>query len=52
MIMPGVDVKSAAKMLGHSDVATTLKIYTHLENEKEDVSISAFNEYLNEKQLH
>lgn len=45
----GVDVKSAAKMLGHADVATTLKIYTHLEMEKEEVSISIFDDYITER---
>lgn len=30
----GVDVKEASRILGHADVATTLRIYTHLINQK------------------
>lgn len=42
----GVDVLSAQRLLGHSDVSTTLSIYTHLEQSKMDISISAFCEYI------
>lgn len=42
----GVDVKSAQKFLGHADIQTTLKIYTHLSDEKEQRSIDAFNAHL------
>ena len=45
----GVDVKTAAKLLGHSDIETTLKIYTHLEQEKEDFSIAEFEKYVNNR---
>ena len=45
----GVDVKNAQKNLGHSDVSTTLSIYTHLSKEKEDISDTKFDNYLDEK---
>ena len=34
----GVDVKEASRILGHADVTTTLKIYTHLINQKSAAS--------------
>lgn len=43
----GVDVKSAQKFLGHSDVEVTLSVYTHLSRFKEDAAISALNTHLN-----
>ena len=42
----GVDVKSAQKYLGHANLEVTLKIYTHLSNEKEQQSISALNNFI------
>lgn len=42
----GVDVKSAQKFLGHSDIQVTLKIYTHLSDEKEQSAIDALNRHL------
>lgn len=45
----GVDVLSASKLLGHSDVAVTLKTYTHLNEEKYVVSIENFDEYINNR---
>lgn len=43
----GVDVKSAQKFLGHADLNVTLKIYTHLSEEREQSAIAAMNGYLN-----
>lgn len=37
----GVDVLSAKKFLGHSNVKTTLEIYSHLSKEKEDANAAA-----------
>ena len=34
----GVDVKTAAYLLGHSDVSVTMKIYTHLSEQKKAAS--------------
>lgn len=46
----GVDVLTASKLLGHSDIKTTLGIYTHLEELTEEKSIDKFDEYIT-KQL-
>ena len=43
----GVDAKSAQEMMGHSNIQTTLEIYTHLSREKKTTAISVFNDYLN-----
>lgn len=42
----GVDVLSAQKLLGHSDVSTTLSIYTHLKETKMNISIDVFCDYI------
>ena len=42
----GVDVKSAQKFLGHSDVQVTLKIYTHLSEGKEQAAVDALHKNL------
>ena len=44
----GVDVKSAQKFLGHSDIQVTLKIYTHLSEGKEQAAVDALNRHLGE----
>lgn len=46
----GVDVLTAQKLLGHSDVKTTLTIYTHLSKEKEIADIDKLNQFLNVSQ--
>lgn len=43
----GVDVLTAKKLMGHSKIETTLKIYTHLSEENEKLNINKLNEYLN-----
>lgn len=45
----GVDVKTAAKLLGHSDIKTTLTIYTHLEEEKQIKSVDCLDKYIQSK---
>ena len=45
----GVDVKSAQKFLGHSDIEVTLEIYTHLSKFKEEKAIQALDEHLKER---
>ena len=42
----GVDIKSAQKFLGHSDIQVTLKIYTHLSEGKEQAAVDALNKHL------
>lgn len=44
----GVDLLTAKKLLGHSKVETTMRIYTHLSQRKEKLSIDKLNNYLNE----
>lgn len=41
-----VDVLSASKLLGHSDVSVTLKVYTHLQESSYNVSIIKFDEFI------
>ena len=41
----GVDVLTAQYLLGHSDVKTTLSIYTHLEESKKALDIEKLNTY-------
>lgn len=43
----GVDVLTAQYLLGHSDVKTTMDIYTHLTERKKTRSISSFNSFIN-----
>lgn len=47
----GVDVKSAQRFLGHADLQTTLKIYTHLSEQKEQQSVAALNAHLGKKKI-
>ena len=42
----GVDVLTAKEFLGHSDIKTTLSIYTHLSAEKSQSDIGKLNKYL------
>lgn len=42
----GVDAVTAQYLLGHSDIKTTLGIYTHLSEEKKQVDISKLNTFL------
>lgn len=44
----GVDVQTTAKWMGHSNVMTTLKIYTKLSAEKHEESIERMNGFINE----
>ena len=39
----GVDIKTAQRYLGHADVQTTLKIYTHLSETKQAQSLDALH---------
>lgn len=42
----GVDLYSAMEILGHSNVQTTLSVYTHLQKEQKAQSIDKLNEFL------
>lgn len=41
----GVDLKSAQRILGHSDIETTMEIYTHLTKKKEAQAIDSINRH-------
>lgn len=41
----GVDIKSAQKFLGHSNIQVTLKIYTHLSEGKEQAAVDTLNRF-------
>ena len=41
----GADVKTAAYLLGHSDVTVTMRIYTHLSEQRKQASTSALMDY-------
>ena len=43
----GADVKTAAYLLGHADISVTMKIYTHLSEEKKNKSTDALTAYMN-----
>lgn len=47
LYMAGVDVLTAKDQLGHSDIKTTLNIYTHLDAKFKRRSMGKLNEYLN-----
>ena len=42
----GVDVLTAQRLLGHADVQTTMRIYTHLSKQKEQHSIAAVHAHI------
>lgn len=46
LYLSGVDVLTARDQLGHSDIKTTLEIYTHLDKTYKRRSMSKLNEYL------
>ena len=43
-----VDVHTAKQQLGHADIETTMKIYTHLRDKKKAKSIQKLEDYLNQ----
>lgn len=46
MYEAGIDVLTAKEQMGHSDVKTTLSIYTHLDNIYKKKNVSKLDEYL------
>lgn len=42
----GIDIKTAQKWLGHSDIKTTLDVYTHLSDTRLNNSTEKLNEYV------
>ena len=45
----GIDEKSAQKLMGHSDISTTMNIYTHLREQHLAISQEVFRDFLNAK---
>jgi site-specific recombinase XerD len=41
----GVDEKDAQELMGHSDIATTRNIYTHIRNKRKQETAKKLNEY-------
>lgn len=50
LYLAGVDVVQACAQMGHADVSTTLKIYTHLDAVHKRKSVDKLDAYLEEKQ--
>jgi len=48
LYMSGVDELTAAKLLGHSDVRTTIAIYTHLQKVMVDKSVEKLDNYISD----
>ena len=48
----GVDVKSAQYFMGHSNLETTLKIYTHLSQFRTKKSIASLNAHVGHMITH
>lgn len=49
MYLAGVDVVQACAQMGHADVSTTLRIYTHLDAVHKRKSVSKFDTFLEER---
>ena len=46
MYEAGIDVLTAKEQMGHTDIKTTLAIYTHLDSKHKQKNISKLNQYL------
>ena len=42
----GVDLPTAAKLMGHSNIKVTLEIYTHLDEKHKKINIDKYNQYV------
>lgn len=51
LYLSGVDVMTAKEQAGHTDIKTTMQIYTHLDGEYKSVQISKLDEYLENKKF-
>lgn len=47
----GNDIKTISEILGHSDIDTTLKIYTHTTEKQKEKAIEKFEKLLKEKEI-
>lgn len=46
LYLAGVDILTASKLMGHSDVKITLEIYTHFDEKYKRLNIDKFNKYI------
>lgn len=46
LYLAGVDILTASKLMGHSDVKITLEIYTHLDEKHKRLNIDKFNKFI------
>ena len=46
LFLAGVDVKDMQELLGHKNLETTLKIYTHLQDEMREKKAAELNVYI------
>ena len=46
LYLSGVDVLTAMRQLGHSDISTTLGIYTHLDDQYQARAMDKLDQYL------
>lgn len=51
LYMSGIDVLTAKELLGHTDIKTTLNIYTHLDNKYKIKEISKLNKFFHASQM-
>ena len=49
MYLAGVDVMTAMEQAGHSNIQTTMAIYTHLDKEYKQKSINKMDDYISGK---
>ena len=47
MFEAGIDAMTAKEQMGHSDIQTTLSIYTHLSNKHKDIQVDKLDSFLN-----
>lgn len=52
LFLAGVDVLTMKELLGHSDIKTTLGIYTHLEEKYKKLNIIKFDQYIQSEVLN
>ena len=52
LYLSGTDVLTAKEQMGHSDIKTTLGIYTHLDKEHKRNAVSKLNEYIETHASH
>ena len=49
LYISGTELLDMKYLLGHSDIKTTLQIYTHIQNSLREVDISKYEKYIESK---